>query len=672
MTKYPFFVISPPLFLLFFILLSNSCFAQIGTNEKIIFFQTNLVVDPADSLLARIDRAKAKGANKVIFRDSKLDRYGLNGTAGTQWDAQMNAFVNGVKARNMDLILGTINMGFNGSILSSNPDLSTGYPIKQQAMIVRNGILEPIKSSGFSNGGFEDYNKNRPGSWWFQDSPGSITFIDTTVKRSGNASLRIDAQNAPLGRIFTRFPVKSFHQYVLVFWMKTERLSVDRILPLIRDENNRDRNLTNLSMSIAKSNGGRAYFREANNLDLDWTEIRIAFNSLNATEVNLGLGVFGGQSGKLWFDDVEIIDAPFLNWLNRTDLPKSLIHNTQELDLGIEIEDPVDPLLGQSVFTGNYDCQHLPPAIRNLPNSPVQDEDSIFVNGYHAIITGPGGQVSGSWNHPEMFSKMRQIHEKLFNDFQPDGFHLNYTEIRAGGWEPLDLQFATAGAALAHSIGAAIDSIKVVAPGTEIYFWSDMVDPFHNARVNYYQVNNTLDQAWTSLDPDDVIIIPWWEGEKISNLGPSSLAFFDSLNFKQIIGGFYDADIQDNFNRWNTAARGITNITGSMYTTWTKDYSKIGNFGDNWWTINTSINDPEVLDLLSIYPNPVREKLFIDSAEKLAAIQVLNPLGHVVPINFTYENSIWQASIQHLPSGFYFLRLEGDFGLVSKKILVDK
>lgn len=559
-------------------------FSQIGTEEKLIFFQTNLVIEPADTLLSRIDRARSQGANAVLISDSKFNRFGALGTAGNQWKTQADKLVAGIKARNMKLIINTITTGFNGNVLASNPSLTTGYPIEEQEVQVQNGSLVPVNSANISNGGFENYTGDDPGDWGFQDDPGSNTFIDTQVKRSGNASFRIDPRNGEQARIFRTFSVKPFHNYTLVCWIKTENLTANKFFPLIRDDNNTARRLTNLYMSQPKTSGGRSYLKNVNNLNLDWTEVRIGFNSLDATVVNLGLTVYGGYAGSIWWDDIEIIDSPFLNWINRDDLPTSITKDGIELLWDVNVEMPEDTLLGVSGFIGAYDTQHLAPEVTVISNSQVDEGDILKVSGYHALPTGSNAQVSGAWNNQDWLDKVKQVHQTLYQEFNPDGFLLNYSEIRTGGWEPNDLQFSNSGEALASSIEKTFSDMEVVAPNAEHYFWNDMVDPNHNAVETYYQVNNTLDGSWLTLDPSKVTICTWWEGQKITDKGPLSLSHFADLGFKQIVGGYYDADVTTNFNRWTTASSGIANIVGSMYTTWVKDYTNIEAFADLWWT----------------------------------------------------------------------------------------
>ncbi len=167
-------------------------------------------------------------------------------------------------------------------------------------------------------------------------------------------------------------------------------------------------------MSLPKQNGGRSYFNSPNKLTTTgWEEVRIAFNSLNATKVNLGLTVFGGKNGTIWWDDISVIDTPSLNWLNRDDLPKSIKNtNRRKLTFGTDVRTPKDDKLGISGHTGAFDTHHQPPSIRITNTGNIKEGDIIEINGYHALPTA-NDQVSASWNHPEIYRRMRQVHQKL-------------------------------------------------------------------------------------------------------------------------------------------------------------------------------------------------------------------------------------------------------------------
>jgi hypothetical protein len=552
--------------------------------DRMVKISANFSVDRAADKLAEVDRAKAAGANGVIFNDSKTNSWALGQTLGARWFPEMRTFYDGVRARNMTFAFHTVTIGYCGSVLGSDPNLTTGYPIRDQALRATGGTLIPVPTSSITNGDFETYAGNTAANWDFQDAAGVRTFIDTAVKRSGNASFRADATGGQLSRVLTRFTVKPWHQYRLRLWMKTNNLSAANILPIVQNDANK---LQLTQHFLGKPKAGdpddREYYNSPVNLTLDWTEVLISFNSQDATTVRLGLSVFGGTSGSVWWDDVSIEDAPTLNWINRSDLPSSarLATGTNIL-IGTDMSQPTDPKLGVIGFPGRYGSYHpfVNPTILN--STKIREGDTVFLSGYHALSTR-SSQTGCSWNTPGVVTAMRTIHDRLNQEFQPDGYLLNYDEVRTGGFEPSDVAYGTSGAAFAASIQKAFNDMSQVAPNVRQLFFADMVDPFHNAQPGYYQVANTLEGSWESLDPAKVTIITWWEGQKITDFGASSLKFFADRGFKQIVGAYYDADVTDNYNRWQAAMSGIKNITGSWYYTSFDAYEDIEAFGNLWW-----------------------------------------------------------------------------------------
>ena len=49
----------------------------------------------------------------------------------------------------------------------------------------------------------------------------------------------------------------------------------------------------------------------------DWKRIDVTFNSLEFSQVNVYLGVWGGKRGKIWWDDVRIEPAGLVNVVRR-------------------------------------------------------------------------------------------------------------------------------------------------------------------------------------------------------------------------------------------------------------------------------------------------------------------------------------------------------------------
>jgi len=314
--------------------------------------------------------------------------------------------------------------------------------------------------------------------------------------------------------------------------------------------------------------------------------IDIAFNSQELSQVQMLLAVFGGTSGSVWWDDVELLDTPTLNWLQRDSLPVSAIRedNGVALDIPTQLGVIKDSLLGDSRFRGSYDTYHQPDPIVLPPTSDLSEGDRVLLSGYHTLITGRG-QVGCTWNDEAFFDHLITLHEQNEAAYAPDGILLNMSEVRTGGLEPMDLAFATSGLAFANSISRAVDIVETATNGKPIYFWADMTDPEHNAQGDYYQIPGTMAQSWTGLDANKVTIVNWWSRDNLRNTPQtqSSLNHFANLGLRQIVSGFYDEDVADNFAAWQAARKGVPLIVGTMYNTYENNYTQLEPFGELWW-----------------------------------------------------------------------------------------
>ena len=97
-------------------------------------------------------------------------------------------------------------------------------------------------------------------------------------------------------------------------------------------------------------------------------------------------------------------------------------------------------------------------------------------------------------------------------------------------------------------------------------------------------------------------------------------------------------------NKWNFA----TNVVTQDTTLWAK------------WTEKTGIVEIESASI-KIYPNPVKEKLQIESGDlTIRKVEILDITGKIV------ENS---TNVSALSSGIYFVRLETDKGIITRKFV---
>lgn len=558
---------------------------KIGQPVNALLLNLNLLIEDIDEVINRVDRAKLSGANTVILSDTKIMRWALDDSYSEKWMQNLTRLRAATKQRNMKFVVNTVALGFAGSFIASDRNLATGYPIYNQPMQVKNGALEPINTSKVANGGFEKFKGHVPQSWSWQDDPGSKTFIDTKVKHSGTASFK--GAGRGMVRVRTGITLKPWHQYTLKAWVKMTDFSGSPEI-LIKDSKDNTR-LSNQFISVPKSNGSRTYLQHLKNKTLDWNEVKISFNSQDSTSTDLMLAAFNQSSGAIWWDDISIVDTPTMNFLKRDGLNVSVkkVDGTK-LKIPDDIARPEDSSLGLSGYAGRYDNYHSVPSVKVNNSNKIRNGDILLLSGWHTMVTTTG-QISASWNHPRVFQRIRKLHQKIHDELKPDGFLYSVTEVRTGGFEPWDTQYITSGKALDAHIKRGIQEIKSVAPGKEIYLWDDMISPFHNAKDGYYQVNNTLKGAGESINPNDVVIIPWWEGQKIAKNGLKTLKYFEERGFSQVIGGFYDENVATNYQFWKDASQGVRNIRGSVYSTWVKDYSKIEDFGAKWWKQESSM-----------------------------------------------------------------------------------
>ncbi|MGD1062923.1 MAG: hypothetical protein ABR860_06640, partial [Terracidiphilus sp.] len=116
--------------------------------------------------------------------------------------------------------------------------------------------------------------------------------------------------------------------------------------------------------------------------------------------------------------------------------------------------------------------------------------------------------------------------------------------------------------------------VRAVNPKAEIVVWSDMFDPNHNSKRQYFLVDGSLENTWQFL-PRDMEIVLWYFEQRLA-----SLDFFSSRGFRTIAGAYYDADDLKNPEGWLEAMDSTPNVTGIMYTTWASKYKLLAAFGD--------------------------------------------------------------------------------------------
>jgi len=224
-----------------------------------------------------------------------------------------------------------------------------------------------------------------------------------------------------------------------------------------------------------------------------------------------------------------------------------------------------DPQLGNDPWSGEYQSWHEPPAIK----TSLPDGTKLRVSWYHPAIIYDGA-VTCCLSEPETKEILKDEAERVKAAWKASAYMMSHDEIRTMNWDAAcTSRRLGAGKLLAENAAYCAGLLS----GAEVLVWSDMFDPFHNARNGYYLVRDDLKGSWEGLDRS-VTIVKWNFGHR-----DQSLKFFADRGHRQVIAGYYDAE-PVMVNRWLASALKVRGVTGVMYTTWQKQYDYLEKFAE--------------------------------------------------------------------------------------------
>ena len=128
------------------------------------------------------------------------------------------------------------------------------------------------------------------------------------------------------------------------------------------------------------------------------------------------------------------------------------------------------------------------------------------------------------------------------------------------------------GELLGESITRQVDILRRYTPDARIGIWSDMLDPHHNARGDYYLVEGDFTGSWEHV-PQDLLIAVWGGGPR-----EDSMRFFAERGSSTLVACYYDADDLADVRRWVDLAAETPHVAGFMYTTWDRKYDLLEEF----------------------------------------------------------------------------------------------
>ncbi|MCM8817093.1 MAG: hypothetical protein NC913_06250 [Candidatus Omnitrophica bacterium] len=458
----------------------------------------------------------------------------------------------------LELVPAVFSVGY-GSPLSHDRNLAEGLPVKDSRFVVtgNRAVHFPERKIEILNGGFESYQGNRLTGYRFHDEPGKISFVDTQIKHSGSASLRFEkfgVSSYGNARIMQEIDVIPYRCYKVTIWVKTENLKPSANFRILVLGENKD--IAPRSFNIPSTT--------------DWRKLTMLFNSLEFSRIKLYVGIWGGKEGKFWIDDWKIEEVALYNVLRRPGTPVVVKSEdgTIVYEEGKDYEKIFDPYFNP--FRRDFDYPQ--PVIRIPSGSRIKDGEYLRVSWYHPMLIYDS-QVSVCMAEPALYEIFDHEAKLLWEKLKYKKVILNMDEIRMGGTCQ-----GCEGRDMAKLLGSCVtrqfEILKKYNPEAEIYIWSDMFDPNHNAKADYYLVKGDFRHSWNYIPRD--LIIGVWGGKPREK----SLKFFAEKGFKILIANYYDADNLEDVKEWLNLAKNVDGVCGFMYTTWQKKYEMLGEYSN--------------------------------------------------------------------------------------------
>ncbi len=446
-----------------------------------------------------------------------------------------------------------------GTMLGRNRNYVEGILCKDIPYVAKGkkAVYQQAEKPLLANGDFEQHNGDRFAINGWIDAAGKRSFADTAVVHSGKCAVRLEnfaTDKYGHGRICMKVTLTPNRRYRMKVFAKSEGLVPNKGKFMLQFYGTNGSQKSAIIPDIAPTQ--------------EWKEYDLVFSSGEMTEGLMYVGMWGGVNGKLWIDDMTLETDGVSDVIRRDGTPFT-VKNAKS---GKVYEEGRD----YGKVEGLKELSSAPKKnlVLDLPKgSRIHDGDELLISFYQPARAG-SWQYSTCMSEPAIYDEFRASAKQIMEALNPRKWFLSMDEVRAGGTCAACEARHTD---MAHILGDCItkqhDIIKAVRPDAEIYIWSDMLDPKHNAHDNYYNCKGTFEGSW-NLIPKDIIISCWYH-----TIREQSMPFFEQLGFRTQAAAYYDVDELDSSREWLETCNHTKNCTGIMYTSWRRKYALLEDFG---------------------------------------------------------------------------------------------
>jgi len=503
-----------------------------------------------------VDRAAASGVTGLAI--TGLDTLWC---AAEKYKSNVRAFRDHARSKGLELIPHGWSVGY-ATMANVDSSLVESTPVKDVRFVAKGGHAVPFLAAdaGLVNGSLDDFDaKANTFRGWWADHPGTQAFVDTQVKHSGAASVRMEPSPEK-----DKYGHARFSQHVKLepgrYYRFTAYMRAENVFP--RYEALR----MQVYMDKTDIGGGAVAAKEINGLEANegWRKIVVDFFSGESKGANLYAGAWGAKQGKFWIDDITLEEIGVRELTARKTSPRSL----RSAATGKIYAEGKDWTIGGKTPAGDI--------MMDLPaGTAIAEGEQLLFDGYIPSRSGPKLQISSCMSDPRLYECFRKSAEAIEAEIHPTKWFLSLDEVRNGGTCDLCAARKTD---MAHILGECVqrqhEIIRSVNPKAEIYAWSDMFDPFHNAKEKCCGCKGTFVGIW-DLIPRDIVLMLWW-----GKMLPKSYPFFTERGFKVMGSVCCDSkrDLDLILAPWKENLGGKPNVRGFMYTTWCRDFSALEGF----------------------------------------------------------------------------------------------
>lgn len=531
------------------------------TERWLFVFRDHAAPENVEKTIALLPRAKAAGFNSILLGDHHLL------TIDRMPDSYRQGLVrlrDAIRAHGLKLLAGCMPVGYAGTILAYDPNLAEGVPVRNARFVARGGELhfEQDPPVSLVNGAFASSDGQRFDDWEVQTGLGATLFMEPGAAPGGGMAVRTKITDEPC-RLAQRAKLEPFRHYVV------------KVRAKIEDMNNREGAEIVVRATDAEGRTRRLNYACLRGLpSSDWREQHAVFNSFQFEEALVGIGTSNEGTGTVWWSDISIEETALVNVLRRDGCPLTVRgEDGTEYEEGLDVAPIVDPLLDP------MELYHAPPTVKLTPNTRIPDGAVVRISYHHPLFIY-GDQVCACLSDPKVYEVMREQVVRLDDLLHPDAFLMSQDEMRTANRDTACLsRNMTPGQLMADNIRKSAQIIRALRPDAKVWIWSDMIDPYHNAKDGpYYFVEGTWEGSWEGADPD--IGIANWAG----HLKGKNCRWFADRGHQQVLSGYYDYDDDGAaIAAWLEAAAGIPGIVGAMHTSWQEKFDTMEAWAEKAW-----------------------------------------------------------------------------------------